>query len=295
MFKKILSIFLVCLMCLSLSVPFAFAAPPSGVLFPDGLTWDDDIILWQDNSSGKYVLFHHITGCLVRNNRVYFDITECSNRIYYVSDDLQTWKTRVDFSTNITVDGREYLRNDLTPESNLTVLYTSTVLYTTTGAVFSPPSNHPELPDSVSGSDYALWYENDTFYLLDDFNPSDSRVEAYNNGYRIWFVLENSTPLYSYSLGNNTWVQLSSMASGDGLFYVDGPSSIVYYPEALTFNGEDFFSPPLTLEAAIQGGLMALIAEIARAVLILVGLAVSLMGSLIALIMLKRLFYQFLN
>lgn len=294
MFKKIFSIFLVCLMCLSLSVPFAFAAPPSGVLFPDGLTWDDDIILWQDNSSGKYVLMHHISGCMVRNNRVYLDITECSNRIYYVSDDLQTWKTRVDFSTNITVDGREYLRNDFTPDSNLTVLYTSTVLYYTTGAVFAPPSNHPAPPAGVSGSNYALWYEGDTFWCFAGFSPSDSSVVLSDNGYRVYFNLDSPAALYSYS--SSGWVLNSENVSGNGLYFtVAGSSSIVYYPERLTFEGSDFFIPPLTLEEAIQGGLMALIAEIARAVLILVGLAVSLMGSLIALIMLKRLFYQFLN
>lgn len=292
MFKRIFSFFLVCLMCLSLSVPFAFAAP-SGVVLPDGLNWSDNIVIMREK--GVYTLFHHVSGTIYRSQQTWLDITDSPTRECYRSYSLSGPWSSTDSSLE-GYNGRIYAKYAINVGSanyDPETIYSPYIMYSTSGAVFSYPTLTPALPVEPSGGSYALFYGSDyNLYFYDNFEPYDDRVDLVDDMYVITYTVDVAPNVYRYN--NDSWESLDS-SFGVGYINITGASAIIHYPNKLTFNGGDFFSPPLTLEAAIQGGLVALMTTMAKAVLILVGLAVSLMGSLIALITLRKLFYQFLN
>lgn len=292
MFKKILSIFLVCLMCLSLSVPFAFAAP-SGVVLPDGLSWSDNIVIMREKD--KYTLFDHVNGTMYRQNQTWLDVTDAPSTKCYRSDSLSGPWTSVTCSRE-GYNGRVYFKwsiNANTANYDPETIYSPYVMYDTSGRVFSYPTLTPALPVEPSDGSYALFYGSDNYlYFYDNYEPYNDRVDLVDNMYIVTYTVDVAPDVYRYKDG--AWETVTS-AAGVGYLNIAGASAIVHYPNKLTFEGSDFFTPPLTLAAAIQGGLESLMIAIMKAVLILVGLGVSLMASLIGLSLLKRLLLGFLN
>lgn len=301
MFKKIFSIFLVCLMCFFLSIPAAFAA----CNVEPGL----DTSLSCKNGQVEYIYLNGrpLTYQILKDNPEFSFKVHCvntySNRTLFYVGDL------VACQVNDTATAAGYLLNASTVEGwssfdsidkdmpiGVSTQYNITYeLKDFSGAdslVYSSPSI--DLPSGFSGSDYALYYEGGYLYALLDFKPLQSSVESYNGEYRINYTIQEPADLYVYT-NSGGWSLFSDNLTGSHSFTVVDSSSILYYPDKLTYEGEDFFTGPLTLEMAVQGGLVHLMATMMKAVLILVGLGLSLMASLICLELLKRLFFQFLN
>lgn len=149
------------------------------------------------------------------------------------------------------------------------------------------------LPDGGYGNNYALWVENGVYYALVDFTPSNSVVSVSGYGYRVDFTLTEPTASYRYD--NGSWVFINDRPVGGSTFSIVQQSDLIHYPEALTFEGEDFFVPPLTLETAVKGGIADLLQTMMKALTILVGLGVLLMASLIGLDLFGKVLRRFLG